>query len=71
VRSWLEQPEYARTPWIGLNSRAILEAAWREGQPFDHRLLEGPVSERQLVDADYHGPEYFRVDDPRAIGPTR
>jgi hypothetical protein len=71
VQSWLTQPEYARTPWIGLNSGALLEAAWREGQPFDRRLLDGPVADTDARAArDYTGPEYFRVDDPRAIEPS-
>ena len=37
----LVSPEYERTPWIGIWTPAELRVIWRNGQPFDGRLLLG------------------------------
>ncbi len=47
VKSLLEQPSYANTPFVAIWSPPTLYAAWRENQPFDNRLLQANVNSEQ------------------------
>lgn len=39
IKELLVNPVYSNTPWVGIWSEPRLEAVWRNGQPFDNRLL--------------------------------
>lgn len=39
IKELLVNPVYSNTPWVGIWSQPRLEVVWRNGQPFDGRLL--------------------------------